>query len=78
MVASNHCTQAEWSLAQFIGQLPYSFTVTMILTLSFHFMTGINDSTEVFVWMFLNLWLLVRPHCFIQCTIFTDAIFDFN
>eukprot|EP00035_Acanthoeca_spectabilis_P004186 m.100041 g.100041 ORF g.100041 m.100041 type:complete len:1366 (-) comp12475_c0_seq12:70-4167(-) len=58
MVASNHCTQAEWCLAQFIAQLPFSFSVSFILTACFHFLTNINDSGEVFVFMLLNLWLL--------------------
>eukprot|EP00038_Savillea_parva_P030717 m.79660 g.79660 ORF g.79660 m.79660 type:complete len:1404 (+) comp9307_c0_seq1:41-4252(+) len=58
MVASNHCTQVEWVLAQFIAQMPYSFTLTVVLTALFHYLTDINDSTEVFFWMILNLWLL--------------------
>jgi hypothetical protein len=64
MVASNHCTPIEWCLSQFIAQLPYSFGITFILAVSFHFLTGINDSGEVFVWMLLNLWFLVRPRLF--------------
>ena len=51
MVASNHCTQLEWCLAEFIAQLPFSFGVSLMLSVSFHFMTKINPELEAFVFM---------------------------
>jgi len=59
--ASNQFTLATWSLAQFSASAPYVLLASVVFQSVLHWLTGINDSFESFIYHVFMVGAASRP-----------------
>jgi ABC-type multidrug transport system permease subunit len=59
--ASNQYTLATWSLAQFSASTPYVVLGAVVFQAVFHWMAGINDSFESFIYLVFLVSVMIEP-----------------